>query len=131
MTAPESNWKAVSERVEALGSKLKTHLAQSETGDVAGALETLGRAVREAFDAAGNAMRDDAVRTDVREVGRLLADAVSATFNRAKADVTGTPPADTGTPPADTGTPPPDTGTPPADAGPQDKPSTEDGEDRT
>ena len=87
MTTPESHWKAVGERVEALGQKLKEHLAQTDTTDLSQALDHLGRSVREVFDAAGNAVRDDAVRGDVREVGRLLGDAVAATFNRARGDV--------------------------------------------
>jgi len=87
MTTPESHWKAVGERVEALGQKLKEHLAQTDTTDLSQALDHLGRSVREAFDAAGNAVRDDAVRGDVREVGRLLGDAVAATLNRARGDV--------------------------------------------
>jgi hypothetical protein len=36
-------------------------------------------------------VRDEAVRSDVREVGRLFADAVSATFNRARSDIKGGP----------------------------------------
>jgi hypothetical protein len=87
MTTPESHWRAVGDRVEALGQKLRTHLAQTDTTDLSDALDHLGRSVREAFDAAGSAVRDETVRSDVREVGRLLADAVSATFHRARADV--------------------------------------------
>ena len=87
MTTPESHWRAVGERVEALGQKLKEHLAQTDTTDLSQALDNLGRSMRDAFDAAGNAVRDENVRGDVRELGRLLTDAVSATFNRARADV--------------------------------------------
>jgi hypothetical protein len=89
MTAPESHWRALGDRVEELGQKLKSHLSQADTSDVSDALDKLGRTVREAFDAAGQAVRDEAVRSDVREVGRAFADAVTATFNRAKADVKG------------------------------------------
>jgi hypothetical protein len=87
MTTPDSHWRAVGDRVESLGQKLKAHLAQTDTTDLSEALDNLGRSVREAFDAAGNAVRDEAVRSDVREVGRLVADAVAATFNRAKGDI--------------------------------------------
>jgi hypothetical protein len=89
MTAPESHWKALGDRVEDLGRKLRAHLSQTDTSDVSDALDKLGRTVREAFDAAGQAVRDEAVRSDVRDVGRLFADAVTATFNRAKADIRG------------------------------------------
>jgi hypothetical protein len=89
MTTPEGHWRALGDRVEDLGRKLRAHLSQTDTSEVSDALDKLGRTVREAFDAAGQAVRDEAVRSDVRDVGRLFADAVSATFNRAKADVRG------------------------------------------
>jgi hypothetical protein len=87
MTTPDSHWKAVGDKVEELSQKVRTHLAQTDTSDLSQALDNIGKTVREAFDAAGAAVRDDAVRSDVREFGRLLGDAVSATFNRAKSDI--------------------------------------------
>jgi hypothetical protein len=89
MTAPESHWRALGDQVEELGRKLRSHLSTADTSEVSDALDKLGRTVRDAFDAAGQAVRDEAVRSDVRDVGRLFADAVSATFNRAKADIRG------------------------------------------
>lgn len=41
------------------------------------ALDELRDSVREAFTAAGNAIQDDAVRADVREVGVMVAEAVA------------------------------------------------------
>jgi hypothetical protein len=43
-------------------------------------LQRLRASVGDAFDATGNAVRDDAVKADVKEAGRLFVDAVSATF---------------------------------------------------
>jgi hypothetical protein len=88
MTEPtNSQWSEVASRVDALALKLKLHLEQSGTGEVPQALNRLRDAVNEAFDAAGNAVRDEGVRADVRDVGRLLADAFSNTFAKASSEI--------------------------------------------
>jgi hypothetical protein len=88
MTQPSSQWSELSDRVEALALKLKLHLQQSQDSEeVEQALGRLRQGVQDAFDAAGNAVRDDAVREDVRDVGRLLADAVSTTFAKVSEDI--------------------------------------------
>lgn len=82
----DQKWNELSERLEALALKLHLHLEQrrSEQPTEADpdALESLRRGVEQAFDAAGRAVRDDAVRADFREVGRLVADALSVTMER-------------------------------------------------
>ncbi len=87
MTARE-DWSSVSDRLDALVLKLKLHLEQASAADgVPHALGELRDRVEDAFSAAGNAINDDAVRADVREVGRLLADAVSNTLAKVSDDV--------------------------------------------
>jgi hypothetical protein len=81
MSEQSSRWSEVGERLEALALKLKMHFTQ--TGRVEegpDAIQKLRNSISEAFEAAGNVVRDDAVRADVREAGRLVAEAVSVTF---------------------------------------------------
>lgn len=108
-------WAEVSDRLQALALKLKLHLRQvrSETGaaeahtgekvtgevepraeeptgkadGVAEALEAVRRGIEDAFDAAGNAIRDEAVRADFRDLGRLLSGNLSASWSRATEDI--------------------------------------------
>jgi hypothetical protein len=80
MALVNSNWQDMGERLDAVALKLKMHLEQSETAEVTEAVGKLRHAIAEAFDATGNALRDEAVRADVREAGRLFVDAVAATF---------------------------------------------------
>lgn len=84
-----NEWHDLADRLEGLGLKLKLHLEQTGTGEVPEALSKLGHAVQEAFQAASNAVKDDAVREDVREAGRLLGDALGNTFTKAGSDVRG------------------------------------------
>jgi hypothetical protein len=87
MTANDG-WAELSERLEALALKLKLHLRQTGAADgVPEALGELRDKVEEAFTAAGNAIHDEGVRADVREVGRLLGEAVSATLAKVGDDV--------------------------------------------
>ena len=86
--ATNDDWTNLSERLEALALKLKLHLEQSGATDgVPQALGDLRERVEGAFAAAGNAVSDEAVRADVREVGRLLADAMSTSFAKVSDDV--------------------------------------------
>jgi hypothetical protein len=74
--------------VEALALKLKMHVEQSgDDKEVKDALGRLRNAVDDAFQAAEGAVHDRAVREDVREVGRLLTDAVTTTFARVGAEI--------------------------------------------
>ncbi|HEX7745565.1 MAG TPA: hypothetical protein VF462_09925 [Micromonosporaceae bacterium] len=83
----QTTWTELSDRLEALGLKLKLHLEQATDGELSGALATLRQKVEDAFEATGRAVKDEAVRTDVREVGRLVADAVATGLNRVGDDV--------------------------------------------
>jgi Flp pilus assembly pilin Flp len=88
MTEPNNNtWTEVSDRLDALTAKLRAHLDPPGANELPGALHNLRQAVKDAFDAAGAAVHDDAVRADVREVGQLLGDALAHAFTKFGADV--------------------------------------------
>jgi hypothetical protein len=88
MTQPQSQWSELSDKLEALALKLKLHLEQNQDSEeVTEALGRLRQSMQDAFDAAGTAVRDEAVRSDVRDVGRLLTDAVSTTLARVSEDI--------------------------------------------
>lgn len=91
MSDMQDSWKEVAGKAEALGLKLKLHLAQEKSEDEEGEstaesdtkamIDDLGRRVQEAFDSAGNAAKDPAVHEDVKEMGRLFKDALLATVS--------------------------------------------------
>jgi hypothetical protein len=84
MTDVGSRWSEVGERLEALALKLKLHFEQTgRTEEDAEPLHKIKDSVTDAFEAAGNAVRDDAVKADVRETGRLFLDALSASLAKA------------------------------------------------
>lgn len=87
MTAANAAWTELYYRLEALGLKLKLHFEQTHDHEVARTVDQLRLGVEGAFEAAGNAMKDDAVRADVREVGRLVAEALGSTLEQVGADV--------------------------------------------
>lgn len=78
MSEPQPSWHDVAERLRALAQKIKLHAKQSGDGGLPAAMTTLGQSVRESFDTAEKTIRDPAVRSDVRELGKLLADALTA-----------------------------------------------------
>jgi hypothetical protein len=75
--ATHRRWAELADRLDALALKLKLHYEQAGGDGVPRALDELRDSVREAFTAAGNAIQDDAVRADVREVGVMVAEAVA------------------------------------------------------
>jgi hypothetical protein len=87
MNESNQTWSEIADRLEALGLKLKLHREQTGSTDAPEALSWLGHSVRQAFEAAGNAFKDEAVRGDVREIGRLVADAVTTTVDKMGDDV--------------------------------------------
>ena len=90
MSEQSQRWSEIGERLEALALKLKLHYEQTGRGEeAADAFGKLRNSVNEAFEATGNAVRDDAVRADVREAGRLFVDAVSVTFAKLSEDLKG------------------------------------------
>lgn len=75
--ATHRRWAELADRLDALALKLKLHYEQAGGDGLPRALDELRDSVREAFTAAGNAIQDDAVRTDVRDVGAMVAEAVA------------------------------------------------------
>jgi hypothetical protein len=77
-------WSQVGERIEALALKLKLHYQQAgQTEEASDPLRKIRDSLTDAFEAAGNAVRDDAVRADVRETGRLFLEALSVSLAKA------------------------------------------------
>ncbi len=94
MTEPRDAWREVAGKAEALGLKLKLHLeqerhpdAETSTEDAKAVIDDLGRKLQEAFDSIGNAAKDPAVHEDVKDMGRLVVDAISSTFAAVGAEV--------------------------------------------
>ena len=84
-------WKQAGEQLSGLGLKLRLHYDEQRGTDADGeqvraqdevkeAVRKRGMAVQDAVDALGAAARDQAVKDDVREVGRSLKDALGVTF---------------------------------------------------
>jgi len=87
MNDARAKWEQVGDQMSELGLKLKLHFEQAggaerseEEDRVREALHTLGDTVEQAFNALSTAARDDAVRTDVKDVGRSVVDALEASF---------------------------------------------------
>lgn len=97
MDETRESWKEVADRVEALGLKLKMHLEQEQdddvddrsTGETQTALDDLSGRVSDAFDAFGNASRDEAVHADVRTIADLIKAALIKTLRAVGAEVSG------------------------------------------
>jgi hypothetical protein len=83
MSDQTARWQELANRADALALKLKLHMEQAgdDTRD-GDALDRFRAAMDEAFTAAGNAVRDDAVRTDVQDIGRLMVEAITAAVDR-------------------------------------------------
>jgi hypothetical protein len=94
MTDAKSAWHEAGERFGSLGTKLKLHYEQQRgqeadqtKAEVRDAMHKLTGALEDAFEAIGTAARDDAVKTDVKQVGQSLATALGATFSQVSAEV--------------------------------------------
>jgi hypothetical protein len=87
MTTVRTAWEELGERLEALGLKLKLHYEQTRDDAVTDTVARLRAGVEDTFEAAGHAMKDDAVRADVHEVGRLFAEALAATLEKVGTDL--------------------------------------------
>jgi len=94
MTDASNKWSEVGSHVSGLGQKLRYHFEQarsSETGST-GATDTardervheavrkLADALDGVFDAVGAAVKDPAVKDDVRQTGTALSEAIATTF---------------------------------------------------
>lgn len=82
-----NEWDEIGERLHGLGGKLKAHFDESGPNQWPDALNKLGAAVEDLFRTASNAVQDENVRTDVRDVGHLIAGAVSTTLGTASNDI--------------------------------------------
>ncbi len=87
MTDVRTAWDEAGEALSGLALRLKLHYEQqrdetdAETeAAVESAVAKLGAALQDAFDALGEASKDDAVKGDVVRVGQTLTDALSVTF---------------------------------------------------
>jgi hypothetical protein len=82
-----SEWNEIGERLQGLGGKLKSHFDETGPNQWPDALNKLGVAVEDLFKTASNAVQDENVRSDVRDVGHLIAGAVSNTLGAAGNDI--------------------------------------------
>jgi len=84
MTDTKAAWDEAGAKFSALGLKLKLHAEQArgevESEQVKNALHKLAEAIDEVFTTMSEVVKDPAVKADVRDVGRTLTDAMSATF---------------------------------------------------
>ncbi|HET9517367.1 MAG TPA: hypothetical protein VFO77_06550 [Actinoplanes sp.] len=88
MNESSARWQELAGRAEALALKLKMHLAQADDGgEGQDALDRLRTAMDEAFEAAGSAFQDDAVREDIQEIGRLFGEAFRTTATHVGGEV--------------------------------------------
>jgi hypothetical protein len=94
MTDAKSAWNDAGDRLSGLGLKLKLHYEQQRGMDSAeakaemrDALHRLTAAMDGAFEAIGTAARDDAVKSDVKQVGQSLATALGATFTQVSGEL--------------------------------------------
>jgi len=90
MTTNPTAWTEVADKVEALALKLKLHAEEefaSADIDATHVAAKLSAAITGAAEAVADAMRDDAIRQDLRDVATSLADAVVTSFHAAKARV--------------------------------------------
>ena len=94
MTDAKSAWADTGEQLTSLGSKLGAHYEKQRGTDGAQAraeteeaLKRLGQAVQDAFEAVGAAAKDEAVRQDVKQVGRSLASALDVTFRQISSEI--------------------------------------------
>ena len=94
MAEIHESWKEVSSKAEALGLKLKLHLEQEKDeaqprnpGDTKAMVDEMNRKVSDAFESMGNAAKDEAVHADVKDMARLVKDAMMSTFNAVGAEM--------------------------------------------
>ena len=94
MTDAKAAWNDTGEQLTALGSKLGAHYEnqrgadrQSAREQTQEAIKKLGDAVKDAFEAVGAAARDEAVKQDVKQVGRSLVGALDVTFRQVSEEV--------------------------------------------
>jgi hypothetical protein len=94
MTDAKSAWIDTGEQLTALGTKLGAHYEKQHAKDGEqpptqpdDTIKRLGEAVQDAFEAVGAAARDEAVRQDVKQVGRSLIGALDVTIREVSHEV--------------------------------------------
>lgn len=90
MDKAADSWKEIGSRLEALGLKLKLHAEAQRTetrGLDEGMLRRLGEAIDDMAAAVDEAVKDPAVRADVKDVLTAVPGALADTFNELAADV--------------------------------------------
>lgn len=90
MTDPKQAWDDVGDRLEALALKLQLNLRQETSeheahdeahrGELVGALDRLGEAFEDVFEAVENAANDEAIRSDIAQAATATGEALGATF---------------------------------------------------
>ena len=96
----QDRWQEVKTKVEGLGLKLKLHLEQENeaegeeaAGEAAGqaqaAIEEMGTKLQDAVNSLGNAAKDPAIRSDLKDLGELLRDVMNETFSTVGTEVGG------------------------------------------
>lgn len=83
-TAAETAAEAIAEPVEAAEGDAE---AKNEFAPIIAGVEKFVDMIDDAFDAFGSASKDDAVRSDLRDIGESLRNALAATWNDAGADL--------------------------------------------
>jgi hypothetical protein len=92
MPDARQSWEEVGKVLDGLGLKIKMHAekARDESGaELGDALKQAAATIDGALDALGKAVRDEAVRDDVRRFGSALSDAIGNTFNEATRNIRG------------------------------------------
>jgi hypothetical protein len=94
MADVKSAWNDAGDQLQNLGASLKQHYAQQRGEDagqtkeqVGDAFKKVGEALQGAFDALGAAAKDPAVKADVKQTGKSVADALTVTFTELSDDV--------------------------------------------
>ena len=84
MADAQESWREVGKTLDGLGLKLKMHFEKAQedfdSDRIRDAVEAAGADVQRAFDALGEAVRDPAIKEDVRRAASSLSDAVANTF---------------------------------------------------
>ncbi|MCB1010587.1 MAG: hypothetical protein H6517_01185 [Microthrixaceae bacterium] len=90
MTDTKQAWDQVGDRLEALALKAKLHLLQETSeheaedaehrGELVGALDRLGEAFEDVFEAVENAAHDEGIRSDIAEAATATGEALGVTF---------------------------------------------------
>jgi hypothetical protein len=94
MTDARSAWKGLGEQLTTLGGKLGAHYQDQHAADGeqaapkdGDAIARAGDAVHTAVGAAGAAAKDEAVKADVKHVGRSFLGALDATFQEVSGEI--------------------------------------------